>query len=197
MNTKLTNTFPNGITFTKECFVADYSNDQNPAVAKNGVVISLIPIPEIESFQIKKLRDDDNVPVFAINFEKHPAFSHSIQCCECCFSPLIDKDNGWVMFLEMKYCKPENAEIYAAEAYHQMRGALDKMLDLDLVDKKRQQIYFVFSVPKSTASIPFSSFLTTPGSTITIEKTEGIHLLGANSVIIATPQFLKIPKMRI
>lgn len=197
MKSKLIEAFPNSITFSQNCYVADYSNDNNPGKADEGVVISLNPFTDIEYFHIKKLRDSDRVQILGINFEKHPSFIKGIKSCECCFTPLIPKENGWIMFLEMKYCKPEKAISYATEVFRQMKASYDKMQTMELADKKKQQVYFVFSVPKSTVSIPFLSFLTSPGSTIKKEQMEGIHLLGANSILIATPQYLKVPKNKI
>lgn len=197
MNQQLIKKFPDNLIFKQECFVADYSNSEDIKKSKKGVILSLSPFFDIEYFTIKKQRKEDQTPVLGVNFEKYPSFVAGIKCCECFFIPLIDKYNSWVLFLEMKYCDPKNAASYATEAFNQLKSAYDKLLSLNLINRVLQQIYFVFSVPKTDTKIPFENFITSPASTIREEERTGIHLMGANSVVIATPQYLLLTKKKI
>lgn len=130
-----------------------------------------------------------------MNFEEHPAFTNGIQNCECMFVSAHETKKSWLMMLEMKYCEETNIEGHTHKAFSQMNETLGKLISEGVIDKAAHRIYFVYSVPGHDKSIPFGAFTISQNETLKRFEEEGIHLIGNNTMLIATPSHLFEPKV--
>ena len=176
-----------------DCYVADYSELTNNA---KKVVIRLTPLNDISYFHLHK-SNQNKIPYLAVNLEDYPAFNQSVQNCECVFKALNKDDNSWLMFLELKYCKEENIELYSFKAYTQMDSILSKLEELGVADRNKNNIYFVYSVPDYPDKVPFGAWTISQNDVLKGFEASGIHLIGECKMLIATPKHLKTPKIRI
>lgn len=176
-----------------DCYVADYTESSNN---KKKVEISTKPFDDIAYFHFQKRRQSDKIPYIAVNLEKYPAFIEGIENCECMFKALGKDENTWMMFLELKYCKDENIEDYSFKAYSQMNATLSKLEKMGFADRKRNNVYFVYSVPKHQEKQPFGAWTISQNNTLKEMESSGIHMLGYCKILIATPHFLFPPKIK-
>lgn len=181
------------IHYSGDCYVADYTEKTN---SRKGVEISVEPFRDIDYFHLKKA-NKANINYLGINFEKYPHFIKGIENCECMFHAISDTGRPWTMFLELKYCEDTNIDNYAFKAYSQMKGTMDKLTNMKLIDPSVRRIYFVYSVPEHEEQIPFGAFVRTQNDTLRTYEESGIHLLGNNTMLIATPSFLFEPRRQI
>ena len=186
--------FPDSMILDGNCYVADYTNATEN---KRGVEISTVPFKDINYFSLIK-KGKGNIPYQAINLELYPAFIKGIDNCECIFNSLSAKNRSWLLFLETKYCqKPENIDNYPVKAYTQMTETLDKLIGLGKVNENSRRIYFVYSVPPFPKFEPFGAFAITQNEMLQCLEKRGIVLMGYNSMLIHTPQYLYAPKINI
>lgn len=173
-----------------DCYVADYTESTN---SRKGVVIALEPFSDIEYFHLKKRNKDQRMPYLPINLEEYPNFIVGTQNCECIFDSTKEDGRSWILFLETKYCAPENIERYAFKAHEQMYMTLQKLESMNLIDRSRKRIYFAYSVPGHDDMSPFGSFTISQNEILQELEKQGIRLLPYNTVIIATPEYLFNP----
>jgi len=176
--------------FAGDCYVADYTNMTG---SKPGVVLSEQPLDDIAFFHLKK-STSANIEYIGVNFEEHPAFIKGIENCECMFMAVSNVKKPWLLMLELKYCSDDNIEDYAFKAYSQMKTTLDKIDNLYLIDSKKFNRYFVYSVPEHGDKSPFGAFTRTQNDTLRELEDKDLHLLGNNKMLIATPAHLLEPK---
>lgn len=177
-----------------DCFVADYSELTKD---EQKVVISLRPFSDISYFHLHKKNKNNKIPYLAVNLEEYPSFRRYVENCECIFKSMSNSDNSWLMFLELKYCKPDNIESYCFKAYSQMGKILTKLEDLGHANRHMNSIYFVYSVPDHPDKIPFGSWTISPNDILKEYEDSGIHLIGDCKMLIATPKHLQTPKIKI
>ena len=185
--------FSNSEVYNCDCFVADYSNQTD---SKMGVIISITPFEDIAYFHLKKKNHDQNLSYLAVNLEHYPSFISGIENCECVFYSLAESKKTWVLFLETKYCVAGNIENYETKTVSQMGATLGKLEDLGLLKRDNHRIYFVYSVPEHGELEPFYAFQFAPDFILKL-KDQGVYFYGNNTVLIATPNFLQIPKKEI
>ena len=77
-----------------------------------------------------------------------------------------------------------------------MEATLGKLEDLGLLKRDNHRIYFVYSVPEHSEYEPFYTFQYAPDFILKL-KEQGIQFYGHNTILIATPNFLQIPKKEI
>lgn len=179
--------------FESDCYVADYTNATS---SQKGVVISENPFDDIAYFHLHEVREGQ-IRYLAVNLEQYPAFIDGIDNCECIFSALSEYRKPWLLLLETKYCKPDNIEGHTYKAFTQMFETFGKLVNEGLVENSGRNVYFTFSVPEHTDLRPFGSFTLSQNETLKAIKERGIHLLGENSLLIATASHLLIPKSKI
>lgn len=179
--------------FDCDCYVADYTEATD---SQKGVEISTSPFSDIPFFHLRKATHG-NIIYLAVNFEKYPNFIKGIQNCECAFSAISDCRKPWLLLLETKYCAPENTENHAFKAYSQMYDTLSRLESEKLVDKSQRNIYFVYSVPGHDECTPFGAFTINQNDTLKILEEQNIQLLGYNTILIATPEYLFAPKVMV
>lgn len=175
-----------------DCFVADYTEYTASQV---GVVMSETPFDDIEAFHLQSGRHP--VSYLAVNLEEHPSFIKHIENCECFFMSTTPCDRPWLLFLELKYCKARNIGSHAAKAIHQMACVLRKLVDENVIDADRYRIYFNYSSPSNNRRQPFTHFMHTPADVLDLIEQYDAYYLGFNHLIIAGPQFIRAPKIRI
>ena len=175
-----------------DCFVADYTEYTASQV---GVVMSETPFDDIEAFHLQSGRHP--VSYLAVNLEEHPSFIKHIENCECFFMSTTPCDRPWLLFLELKYCKARNIGSHAAKAIHQMACVLRKLVDENVIDADRYRIYFNYSSPSNNRRQPFTHFMHTPVDILDLIEQYDAYYLGFNHLIIAGPQFIRAPKIRI
>lgn len=175
-----------------DCFVADYTEYTSSQV---GVVMSETPFDDIEAFHLQSGRHP--VSYLAVNLEEHPSFIKHIENCECFFLSTTPCDRPWLLFLELKYCKARNIGSHAAKAIHQMACVLRKLVDENVIDADRYRIYFNYSSPSNNRRQPFTHFMHTPADILDLIEQYDAYYLGFNHLIIAGPQFIRAPKIRI
>lgn len=176
-----------------DVYVADYTNRTGSRI---GVVISENTFDDIACFHLKK-HTGSNIRYVAVNFEEYPAFKSGIKNCECMFASAHDTKKPWLMLLEMKYCEAGNIETYTYKAFSQMKETLAKLVSDGIVERDSHRIYFVYSVPEHTEAIPFGAFTLSQNETLRCYEEENIHLIGNNTMLIATPSHLIEPKQTI
>ena len=175
-----------------DCFVADYTEYTASQV---GVVMSETPFDDIEAFHLQSGRHP--VSYLAVDLEEHPSFIKHIENCECFFLSTTPCDRPWLLFLELKYCKARNIGSHAAKAIHQMACVLRKLVDENVIDADRYRIYFNYSSPSNNRRQPFTHFMHTPADILDLIEQYDAYYLGFNHLIIAGPQFIRAPKIRI
>lgn len=176
----------------QDCFVADYSE---LTASRYGVVLSEEPFDDIECFRLQRGRHP--VKYIAVNLEEHPAFIRRIENCECFFVSSTPCERPWLLFLELKYCKARNISSHATKAIHQMASVLRKLVDEEVIDPHSYRIYFNYSSPTNTRRQPFTHFMHTPADVLDLVDKYDAYFLGFNHLIIAGPQFIRAPKMRL
>lgn len=172
--------------------MADYTEYTASQV---GVVMSETPFDDIEAFHLQSGRHP--VSYLAVNLEEHPSFIKHIENCECFFLSTTPCDRPWLLFLELKYCKARNIGSHAAKAIHQMACVLRKLVDENVIDADRYRIYFNYSSPSNNRRQPFTHFMHTPADILDLIEQYDAYYLGFNHLIIAGPQFIRAPKIRI
>lgn len=176
--------------FEDSCFVADYSKKTDSRV---GVILSREPFEDIKYFHLQKGRNA--TPFRGVNLEKHTSFIKGISNCECFFFPDKESEHNWILFLEMKYCEAENLENYGLEVVKQMGTVFQKLIDLNLIDKNRYNVYFNFASPDNEA--PFTNFMLSCDTALKFKERFNAKFLGYNHLLIATPQYIQVPKKTI
>lgn len=188
------NYFDRSRIFEGDCYVADYTNCTN---SRRGVEISETPFADIPFFHLKK-QGRGNLRYLGISFEDYGMFIKGIDNCECCFSSLAECNKPWLMMLETKYCtNPDNIEGYVFKANMQMNETLTKMESLGLTDRKHHNVYFVYAVPGHDDEIPFGAFTLSQNDVLKALDESGIHLIGNNTMLIATASRLLVPPVKV
>lgn len=78
-----------------------------------------------------------------------------------------------------------------------MKETLDKLVYVGAINQAERRIYFVYSVPEHGDMIPFGAFTRNQNDTLSSYENDGIQLLGNNTMLIATPNYLFELKKRI
>lgn len=174
--------------------MADYNEKTNHAV---GVVLSDEPFDDIEAFCLTRGRVATDF--YGINLEEYETFISGIPNCECFFIPVLEKDKNWILFLELKYCKPENIASYGHDVVVKMDAILKKLITEGLIDPSRYRVYFNYSSPNNEAYAPFAHFMRVSNTTQKIldelkNTFIDANFLGENSLLAATPQYIQILK---
>lgn len=175
-----------------DCYVADYTEY---TASKVGVKIAEGPFDDIECFHLEQGRH--RVKYIAVNLEEHPAFIRRISNCECFFVSSTPCERPWLLFLELKYCKARNISSHASKAISQMAAVLRRLVEQEVIDPRGYRIYFNYSSPANGRRQPFTHFMHTPADALELIRRYDAYYLGFNHLIIAGPQFIRAPKMRL
>lgn len=183
------NRFNQSKIYSGDTFTADYTEQ----TGTTGVVISETPFDDITFFHLKK--GPGNIRYLGVNLEHYPMFIKGIENCECIFSSLNESHSNWLLLLELKYCACHKLEDYGNKVVCQMNGILQKLIDERLIDPKRYNIYFNFASPLNKE--PFMHFMLTQNIAKELQDRHNVTFLGYNQLLMATPQYLQAPKLRL
>ena len=175
-----------------DCYVADYTEQSH---SRRGVSMSGEPFDDIDAFHLRQGRRP--VEYVAVNLEEHKAWVRGIANCECFFVSSARVERPWLLFLELKYCKAKNVGGHASKAISQMAAVLRKLADERVLDPDDYRIYFNYSSPANRRRQPFTAFMHTPADALDIVERYNAWFLGFNELVIASPQHIRSPKIRI
>ena len=172
--------------FDGDVYVAHYTNQTNSAVK---VKIAGVPFNDIAYFH---LHNDNNVPLWAVNFEDNPSYiPEGVGNCECMVR-VRNVEKGWWLLCELKYCLEKNIENNADSAYQQLKDTWQLLVDRKVINKRRSKTYLNISVPDHSNRAPFVSFTSNQNDQIQWRKKNKIHLLGHNDVLVVNEGILNV-----
>ena len=188
--------------YNGDTYVADYTEAWQqahkaglPEPENSGVVISEQSFADIKSFHLK---NDNQVEYWGVNLEKNKRlFASGEKDCECVFQSVKFKKKGWLLLLELKYCKDEERNLTdnLDKAVKQVTQTYKTLVNRKIVDTEQLRVYCNIAAPPSSRE-PFTSFLTTQDAAKKLHGSE-IHLLGFNEVLILNEGYIKSPKIAI
>lgn len=186
-----------------DTYVADYTEAWQqahkaglPEPENSGVVISGQSFADIKSFHLK---NDNQVEYWGVNLEKNKSlFASGEKDCECVFQSAKFKKKGWLLLLELKYCKDEERNLTdnLDKAVKQVTQTYQTLVSSKIVDSEQLRVYCNIAAPPSSRE-PFTSFLTTQDAAKKLLDESKIHLLGFNEVLILNEGYIKPPKIAI
>ncbi|MCQ2260509.1 MAG: hypothetical protein MJZ77_03845 [Bacteroidales bacterium] len=186
-----------------DTYVADYTEAWQqahkaglPEPENSGVVISGQSFADIKSFHLK---NDNQVKYWGVNLEKNKSlFASGEKDCECVFQSAKFKKKGWLLLLELKYCKDEERNLTdnLDKAVKQVTQTYQTLVSSKIVDSEQLRVYCNIAAPPSSRE-PFTSFLTTQDAAKKLLDESKIHLLGFNEVLIMNEGYIKPPKIAI
>lgn len=186
-----------------DTYVADYTEAWQqahkaglPEPENSGVVISEQSFADIKSFHLK---NDNQVEYWGVNLEKNKSlFASGEKDCECVFQSAKFKKKGWLLLLELKYCKDEERNLTdnLDKAVKQVTQTYQTLVISKIVDSEQLRVYCNIAAPPSSRE-PFTSFLTTQDAAKKLLDESKIHLLGFNEVLILNEGYIKPPKIAI
>lgn len=186
-----------------DTYVADYTEAWQqahkaglPEPENSGVVISEQSFADIKSFHLK---NDNQVEYWGVNLEKNKSlFASGEKDCECVFQSAKFKKKGWLLLLELKYCKDEERNLTdnLDKAVKQVTQTYQTLVSSKIVDSEQLRVYCNIAAPPSSRE-PFTSFLTTQDAAKKLLDGSKIHLLGFNEVLIMNEGYIKPPKIAI
>lgn len=177
--------FAQAESFGGDVYVADYTRQTN-SVRK--LEFSEEAPTDIAYFHLENRK---HVPVYGVNFEKHPAFVAGHPMCECLFTPQSANNKPWVMLLEMKYCEYANVARNSEDAFLQLKHSYAYLREeKGLLDPTRQNIYLVISIPEHSEQEPFDGFRGVQDEALEEYRRLRITVFARNAVLVATPNYL-------
>lgn len=189
--------------YNGDTYVADYTEAWQqahkaglPEPENSGVVISEQSFADIKSFHLK---NDNRVEYWGVNLEKNKRlFASGEKDCECVFQSARFKKKGWLLLLELKYCKDEERNLTdnLDEAVKQVTHTYKTLVNRKIVDTEQLRVYCNIAAPPSSRE-PFTSFLTTQDAEKKLHDESKIHLLGFNEVLILNEGYIKPPKIAV
>lgn len=168
-----------------DIYVADYTNQTNSA---RKLEILSTPPTDIAYFY---LHNRQFIQIYAVNFEKYPAYVNGNPMCECLFTPVSANNKPWVLLMEMKYCEYGNVDSNAMDAFLKLKHAYAYLNGVkNLIDPVKHRIYLAISIPDHSNLEPFNSFRTTQTEALDYYNNLGITVFARNNVLVATPNYL-------
>lgn len=159
-------------------YIADYTLHSH---GLKKVIISETVFTDIDFFGIN---NPQKHRFYSVNFEENALMDEErkkIRQCEClCASKETD---GWVCFLELKYCNKDNIRKNSLDAYRQLESTYNHLNNKGILCN-RKNIYLIFSIPEHNRA-PFENFIFTPNKLHNIRRTKGYIVRGINRIEIA------------
>ena len=176
-------------------FIADFSDYANrpdtEVVEHRGVVVGMKENGIIPSFIV---RNENGFPFRVVNNEHNPAVfmrtdGTKVSQCECeVYSERNDNRRGWLLFLELKYCKAKNLYHNMLDGIVQLKASYKYLIgEKQEFDANRFKKYLVISTPGVTPLDPFDAFYFNQDEILSIKEETGCLLKASNEVRILTP----------
>lgn len=175
--------------FNHSIYIADYTNQTKNDPIKRSVEIHTSQPSDIDFFSLI------NVPVLDVSTVIYDKYSFVNECgesqtqCECVAFPSQADETSWIMFLELKYCKYQNAIKNLHKAKKQVDETYKYYKSRGIV-KDKHLAYLLVSLPKQN-NTPFESFITTPAELIELRR-KNIIFKGVNEARIKDKHLLHI-----
>jgi hypothetical protein len=149
MKNKLDTVLPHGkVTHTEysdnEIYVADYTNRTQSD--RNIEVSNVKP----EDMDVLTLKNNKHLNITASIFGKQCFMDEKnkeIPHCECILYPTKSNCDAWVLFVEIKDCKPKNVSEHIAYAKEQIVSTVKLFRDKSILETNKK-VHAVISFPK-------------------------------------------------
>lgn len=170
----------------KSLFIVDRTNESHNL---NGVYLNEILSPD--SFYLSNSDKLELGTIIYDNTSFTQANGQSISQCECAVFPYISNNYSWILFIELKYCKPHNKEKRA-----NLPKAKDQLLATHSYYKSKGIIpihgisYLIAGFPK-VSNVPFANNVLTP-SFIAQLRRNNIIIKIANDCSVINHKYLDI-----
>lgn len=185
--------------YREDVFIADFTNyvngENSESAPSKGVVVATHENGIIPSFV---LHDENNYPFFVVNNERNPSFFKKADGtltsqCECIiYADRNDNRKGWLIFLELKYCKPKNR-------YENMLDGISQLIaTCNYIIKEKKEFdgsmfkkYLVISTPGTEPLDPFDASYFDQDFMLTIKEETGATLKAVNEAYVKTPALVE------
>ena len=107
---------------------------------------------------------------------------HEPKQCECVMSPTNLTEDAWVLFIEIKDCKPKNASNYHKEAKEKIIANVQLFRDKNILDENKI-VYAVASFPRKEKTNFHNHLIKAPEQKLFRDKYK-IMIKGTNEVTI-------------
>ncbi len=172
-------------------YVVDYTQYSKKGEHKRGVEFSVRRPNDIEGLEII---NHSRVEFESVNFELNPLLNdngHLIRQCECmCSAKKSDNAKGWLMLVELKYCKTRNDGTNFRSAFKQIHSVHKYLKDHNILSNHR--VYYIISLPISHHRAPFEHFKYNQWQLHQLKRRTGIILRGTNRVEIRDREHLRV-----
>ena len=182
--------------YSETVFVADFTdyvskNGRNAAPC-SGVLVGKQENGIIPSFV---LTDDNSHSFIVVNNERNRALytkddGSKVSQCECIiYAERHDNRKGWMIFLELKYCKEKNLYDNMLDGISQLKDTCKYIMEeKEVFDAKMFKQYLVISTPGSEPLDPFDAFYFDQDFMLSVKsETCGGILKASNLAHIQTP----------
>ena len=182
--------------YSETVYVADFtdfvSKNGRDAAPCPGVFVGKQENGIIPSFV---LTDDNLHPFIVVNNEKNSSLytrddGTKVPQCECIiYADRHDNRKGWMIFLELKYCKEKNLYDNMLDGIGQLRNTCKYIMEeKEVFDTKMFKKYLVISTPGSKPLDPFDAFYFDQDTMLSVKQESGGGILKASNVAhIQTP----------
>lgn len=181
--------------FQEDVYIADFTDYKNEPKAEpvefSGVTVGTEENGILPSFVFK---NPNKVEFVVVNDEKNPAVftrenGKKVSNCECIIlTNRHDNRKGWMVFLELKYCKPQNVYDRMLEGINQLKATCNYILkEKKLFDSSQYKKYMVISTPGVTPRDPFDASYFDQDYMLTVKEDTGANLKAANIAFVQTP----------
>lgn len=186
--------------FDEDVFIADFTEYNNThgsqstdfsgvtiGKEKNGIISSFI-LNNPNKVQVKVVNNENNQPVYTREDKT------KVSNCECIIhTDRHDNRKGWLMFLELKYCKPQNVYARMLEGIGQLKATCNYILKekQEIDESQYSKKYLVISTPGVEPLDPFDASYFVQEDMLTIKEETGALLKAANQAWVLTPAVVK------
>ena len=185
--------------FDGDVYIADFTDYNNtPGVEPasfSGVTVGTEENGILASFV---LRNPNGVQFAVVNNERNPAVftredGTKVSNCECIVhTDRHDNRKGWMLFLELKYCKAKNLYQNMLDGITQLKSTCNYILrEKQVFDGSHYKTYLVISTPGVEPLDPFDASYFVQEDMLAIKDETGALLKATNEAQIATPALIK------
>jgi hypothetical protein len=128
-----------------EIYIADYTSRTQSD--RNSEVSCVKP----ENMDVLSLKNSEHLNITASIFGKQCFMDEQnkeISHCECVLSPTESSHNTWVLFVEIKDCKPKNVSKHIAYAKEQIVRTVQLFRDKSILEMDKK-VHAVISFPRN------------------------------------------------
>lgn len=181
--------------FQKDVYIADFTEynktAENQLSSFSGIVIGEEDNGVIPSFL---LTNENGVSFAVVNNERNIGFytrpnGEKVSQCECIvYADRNDHRKGWMVFLELKYCKAKNIYRNMLEGISQLRDTCHYVLrEKQEYDESQYRKYLVISTPGVEPLPPFDASYFDQDFLLAVKERTGAILIASNCGHIKTP----------